>query len=246
MTRVGSLRGRGTEPASVKADPRNATVTVQEAMLEAMPATPMPAPPVPPMAGGPVERAPRTMTTLLVGKLLCGDGSANLCRIRNMSATGMLVETGCRFAVGDPIAVELRSGDQLEGTIAWTGTGRVGVQFVAPIAVETVLANARPRPSSTGPGVPRAPRFAVAGPARVTIEGRTLAVAVENVSLSGARIRMATPPARDTQLTLTIPGLPPRRCTTRWSDTETAGLSFLEAIPYHELADWLGHSGATH
>lgn len=201
--------------------------------------TPTPSPPP-----GAVERAPRTVTTFLVGKLLCGPAGEHLCRIRNISATGMLVETHHALALDESIAVELRCGDRLEGAVAWTTSGRMGVRFRAPIAVDAVLANAKPRLASTGPSVPRAPRFTVQCAARISSFGRSIDVTIENVSQSGARIRMAKPPHRDTQVILSIPGLPPRRCTTRWSNEDTAGLSFLDMIPYHDLATWLGHCGA--
>ncbi|WP_448661358.1 PilZ domain-containing protein [Sphingomonas sp. CJ20] len=188
----------------------------------------------------PVDRAPRVVTTLLVGKLLGGDRREYLCRIRNISATGMLVESNRLVAIGEPVWVELRSGDRLAGDVAWCEPGRMGVQFDAPIVVDDILANAKSRLAMNEAGVPRAPRFAVQCAARINSFGRSIDVMVENVSQSGAGLRMAKPPHRDTQVILSIPGLPPRRCTTRWSDEERAGLTFLDVIPYHELAAWLG------
>lgn len=192
----------------------------------------------------PVERAERIVTTLLIGKLLCANAPEHLCRIRNISMTGMLIETHRPLGFGSWVAVELRSGEKLQGTVAWNGTGRAGVQFIAPIDVDRILAEAK---QSAPPArlrtvqQPRAPRFEVQCPASISSNGRYIDVMLENVSQSGARISMSRPPKRDTEVILSIPGLPTRRCTTRWSDEHAAGLLFLEVIPYFELDAWLEH-----
>lgn len=191
------------------------------------------------------ERAERIVTTLLIGKLVCQTG-AELCRIRNISSTGMLIETSRVLRYGNSVAVELRCGQRLQGTVAWSSTGRAGVQFLQPIDVDEVLAvaQANAQQRSRGTTVPRAPRFDVTTPARISINGRTIDVVVENVSQSGACLRLPRPPRQDTQMILSVPGLPTRRCVTRWADEERAGVSFLDVIPYQDLSGWLGHLGS--
>ncbi|UYY59669.1 PilZ domain-containing protein [Sphingomonas sp. S2-65] len=189
----------------------------------------------------PMERAERIVTTLLIGKLLSANGPEHLCRIRNISTTGMLIETHRPLGFGAWVAVELRSGEKLQGTVAWCGTGRAGVQFVTPIEVDRILAEAKQSATVRVRNQPRAPRFDVRCPASISSNGRYIDVVLENVSQSGARIAMARPPKRDTEVILSVPGLPSRRCTTRWSDDAAAGLLFLEVIPYHELDAWLDH-----
>ncbi|WP_162184714.1 PilZ domain-containing protein [Sphingomonas hengshuiensis] len=112
--------------------------------MEVLQASPMPFPPLPGSAIAPVERAPRTMTTLLVGKLLCGAAGDHPCRIRNLSATGMLVETSQPLLPGQPVTVELRGGDRLDAAVAWAASGRAGLRFLVPASVDAILANARP------------------------------------------------------------------------------------------------------
>lgn len=196
----------------------------------------------------PVERAERIITTLLIGKLLAAKGPEHLCRIRNISTTGMLIETHRPLGFGAWVAVELRSGERLQGTVAWSGTGRAGVQFVTPIEVDRILAEAKQSAAPTrlrAVQQPRAPRFDVQCPASISSNGRYIDVTLENVSQSGARVTMGRPPKRDTEVILSIPGLPSRRCTTRWSDDKAAGLLFLEVIPFHELDAWLDHVEAS-
>lgn len=186
-----------------------------------------------------VERAPRAMTTLLIGKLMCAGRNENLCRIRNISATGMMVETFTSLVTGDYISVELRSGERLKGRVVWTSSGRAGVQFSAPIDVARVLAEAKAGAVRVKGGVARAPRFAVRCAARISSYGRGIDVTLVNISQMGAQVHLSRPPKRDTQVILSAPGLPQRRCTTRWASDEVAGLAFLDPIPWQELALWL-------
>lgn len=187
------------------------------------------------------RRAPRTVTTLLVGKLLCDGTGEQLCRVRNLSATGMLIETQRALGYGNWVTVELRCGQRLQGSVAWSSTGRAGVQFTTPIDVDQVLAVAR---SATAARVvaPRAPRFAANLAARLISEGNPIDVTVENISQSGARIQLGEQRTLDRSVTLTIPGLQPRRCTVRWSKDHIVGLAFMDMVPYDELAAVLGHS----
>lgn len=191
-----------------------------------------------------VERENRFMTTLLLGKLFTEDSGANLCRIRNMSENGMMIESHRSLARDRNICVELRSGTKLEGRVAWANQGRAGVQFHQPIDYKRVLADANIAPAGGKGALPRAPRFDIACAGRISNYGRSIDVVIENVSQSGARVRLPRPPKQESELILSIPGLPSRRCVTRWATEETAGLAFLDAIPYHDFSLWLEHMTA--
>lgn len=193
-----------------------------------------------------VERAPRTVTTLLVGKLIAKGHAEHLCRVRNISATGMMIDTYQPLGFGTWVAVELRSGDRLQGSVVWSGTGRAGVEFAAPIDVDYILAEAKSPTVDINGNTPRAPRFEVQTAGRISSYGRQIDVIVENVSQTGAQIRMPRPPRKDSEVILTIPGLPQRRGTTRWATDETAGLAFHDLISYQELAAFLGHVEGMH
>lgn len=188
-----------------------------------------------------LARAPRTVTTLLVGKLLCRGTVEHLCRIRNISMTGMMLETHHTLGYGNWVTVELRSGDRLQGSVVWSSEGRAGVEFAAAIDVDHILAQAKAGPDRFCGPAPRAPRFDVECAARISCFGRYIDVTLENISQSGARIALPKPPREDTEIILSVPGLPTRRCTTRWARDEKAGLIFLEPISYNDLAPWLEH-----
>jgi hypothetical protein len=197
---------------------------------------------VAPVTAPPMERAPRTVTTFLVAKLIAWGADAHLCRVRNISATGMMIETYFELACGSRVAVELRGGERLQGLVVWASSGRAGVQFGETIEVDRILAEAKLRMPEPGANAPRAPRFEIGCAARISSYGRSIDVMIENVSQSGARVRLPRPPRPDSEVILMIPGLPPRRCTCRWAADEVAGLAFHDVIPYHELAEWLEHA----
>lgn len=191
------------------------------------------------------DRAPRTVTTLLVGKLIAEGMPEQPCRVRNLSATGMLIETQSPLGYGNWIAVELRCGQRLQGTVVWSSTGRAGVQFAEAIEVDQVLAVAR---GATAAHVvaPRAPRFAVNLVARLVNDGHPTEVTIQNISQSGARVLLNDLRELEPLVTLTIPGLQPRRCTVRWARDKTAGLAFMDMVPYHELTALLGLGASQH
>jgi len=188
-----------------------------------------------------LDRAPRTVTTLLVGKLTCRGTVEHLCRVRNISMGGMMLETHYTLGYGNWVSVELRSGDRLQGSVVWSSEGRAGVEFPQPIDVDYILAQAKAGLDRFCGPAPRAPRFDVECEARISVFGRHIDVTLENISQSGARIVLLRPPREDTEIILSVPGLPSRRCTTRWSRENKAGLIFLEPISYNDLAPWLEH-----
>jgi hypothetical protein len=188
-----------------------------------------------------LDRAPRTVTTLLVGKLFSRGSAEHLCRIRNISMTGMMLETHYTLGYGSWVTVELRNGDRLQGSVVWSSEGRAGVEFAQAINVDHILAQAKASLERFCGPAPRAPRFDVECAARISCFGRYIDVTLENISQSGARIVLPKPPREDTEIILSVPGLPSRRCTTRWATEDKAGLIFLEPISYNDLGPWLEH-----
>ena len=195
----------------------------------------------PDTAGATADRAPRTVTTLLVGKLRSRGAVEHLCRVRNISMTGMMLETHYPLGYGSWVTVELRGGDRLQGSVVWSSEGRAGVEFAQPIEVDHILAQAKAGLDRFCGPAPRAPRFDVECEARISCFGRYIDVTLENISQSGARIVLPRPPREDTEVILSVPGLPTRRYTTRWAREDKAGLIFLEPISYNDLAPWLEH-----
>lgn len=186
----------------------------------------------PEFAGAGAPRDRRTVTTLLAGRLFRANGSDELCQVRNISSRGMMVDTPSTFEPGERVLIELRSSERLDGTIAWISPGRVGIQFDTAIAPEEILARNAPKGA-------RAPRFTVQCTALIACNGKQSTVTVENLSQSGARVLLANPESLSGQFTVAVAGLASRHATLRWRSDFSAGIAFLEMVPYSEFAQWL-------
>lgn len=201
----------------------------------ATPDLPLPAdllvPPSPPQQ----PRAERTTTILLIAKLELASGKEALCRLRNLSATGMLLETGEALLPGDRVVVELRTRDRLSATVVWTDSPRAGLQLDEEIDVAATL---QPRTDRKAEAA-RAPRFTVAAPGRISGLGRAWPVTINNLSQSGARVSPCCDIPVGIPITLAIAGLAPRACYVRWRDDQHIGVAFIELISYAELSVWL-------
>ncbi|WP_298675630.1 PilZ domain-containing protein [uncultured Sphingomonas sp.] len=176
------------------------------------------------------------LRTLLVARLVRAEGHETLCRIRNLSPSGMMIETPAPVRNGEDIVIELRD-ERFAGRVMWTSEGQAGVHFAAPIDVASVLGDARL--AIARQDRPRAPRFRVECPAQVSLYGRTIEATVDDLSQSGVRLRMENPLAPGSEFVLTIAGLPTMACSARWSDEDFCGAIFHGILPYDSLAAWL-------
>jgi len=183
------------------------------------------------------ERPPRTVATLLIGRLNGTRHHDRLCRIRNLSAGGMLIQSASGFAPGEQVVVELRCGKPLTGTIAWARDDQAGVRFDTQIDVECLLGSLA---GSTGGRSGRvAPRFAAPCPVRVTSLGHSAPAEIEDISQSGVRIRLLSALRLGPTVSIAIPGLGAVQAALRWSRDDVAGLAFLDMIPFAEFDAWL-------
>lgn len=186
--------------------------------------------------GKPKKRAARVTTILLIGKLISRYGEG-LCRIRNLSSGGLMMQTHVKLAENESVQVELKAGDRLSGRIRWTEAGRMGIAFDQPVEVGSLLARAAMRNGIQG--LVRGPRFAVYCPAELRSEGRRHAVRLVNLSQGGARLEAECALERDQLVTLAVPGLPERQGGVRWSRDGTLGIAFVEPLAFEELGPWL-------
>ncbi|MBR0551862.1 PilZ domain-containing protein [Sphingomonadaceae bacterium LXI357] len=83
-----------------------------------------------PTAAGGHSRSNARDSMFLSAKF-CHDGlsEAQVVRIRNLSAGGLMAEYPERLAVGTPVSVEIRGIGKVTGSVAWCTDERVGVAF---------------------------------------------------------------------------------------------------------------------
>jgi hypothetical protein len=185
-----------------------------------------------------VERAPRAMTLLITGKLVVEQFEA-LCRVRNMSATGMMIETLRPLSQGDEVCVHLRSSCSLRARVVWTRQGAAGLAFLTPVDLKAVLAGEAPRSRILRARRPRAPRIAAQCAITVVAGGETHEACLLDISQSGARLRLPMQPNREERLILSIPGLPMKSGAVCWAREGEAGLALYEPLPFDLLAEWI-------
>jgi hypothetical protein len=203
-------------------------------------------PPDPPLRPAPFPpRAPRTVTLLITGKLVTR-AEEGLCRVRNISATGMQIETRIPLAVGDAVGVELRGLSAIAGKVVWSRGSLAGIASDGAIDVERLL---HPAPVSrlVRAPHPRGPRVLVELAIEVQDGDGIHEAALIDLSQGGARVRLPFRPRIEERLSLIVTGLPLKSGAVRWIRGDEAGIAFYEPLSFDCLAEWLvdrGRSGA--
>jgi hypothetical protein len=176
----------------------------------------------------------RSKISVYRSAMLRWSGYEALCLIRNISPGGMMARLHTSLPAGEPVWVEIRSGQEISGKIAWSADGMVGVQFDARIDVLEVLH----APVHGEPGlVQRMPRLRIACPVGLLADGVRQTLDLVDVSQGGAKVEADFLREGD-EVTLSIRGLEPRRGVVRWAHDGRAGIAFLAAIPFDTLARW--------
>src|SRR5687768_594021 len=83
----------------------------------------------------------RLMTLFRLGAVIVED-RRELCLIKNISASGMLIRAYCPIPEGTTLSVELKRGETIRGSVAWVSDGNLGVAFEQPVDIIALLAPA--------------------------------------------------------------------------------------------------------
>ena len=185
----------------------------------------------------PTERrtAERVHTILPVAKLVTDDTNL-FCRIKNISAGGLMAEVGTAVPVDTKVSIELNSEQRIPGTVVWTRAGSVGVKFDHDVDLRELLANRRPRPGFQ----PRPPRLEVTCGATVQIGKLYHKVEVRDISLGGMKVALKDWQCTGKPVVVTIESLRPVRGKVRWYKGGFAGIVFDKPLGFDELAEWMG------
>ena len=93
---------------------------------------------------------------LLTAQLRVGDGPEHPCRVRNISATGLMIEMAWPQEGGDNVSVKLGELGWVAATVAWRQPPRFGLAFLD--AIDPVAAR-RPVGETPKPFEPDPPDF---------------------------------------------------------------------------------------
>lgn len=76
------------------------------------------------------ERGENRTSMFLQAELRPEDGrTSETCRVRNVSAGGLMCETGRHYRVGERAVIVLRTVGPVQGSVVWVSSNRVGLAF---------------------------------------------------------------------------------------------------------------------
>ena len=178
----------------------------------------------------------RIVPNLPLAKLVTLDWR-DLCRVRNISAGGLMAETtGAVPPVDTDLYVEFSSDQRIHGTVVWTRPPMLGIKFDQSVDLRELLAAKRPR----GGFVQRPPRLEIACGATVRIGRLYHKVEVHDISLGGVKVALGDWQCVGKPVTITIESLRSIRGIARWYRQGHAGIVFDKPLAFEELAEWLG------
>lgn len=181
------------------------------------------------------KRADERILALLPVAKLVADEWQDLCRIRNISAGGLMAETTRRHDAGVPVIVELNSNQHIAGSIVWTRESTLGVKFDQNVDLREILANRRPRIGYR----PRPARLDISCQATVRIGGLYYKVEVRDISLGGIKVFLDVDDCLGKDVVVTVESLRPIKGSIRWHEDGMAGIVFDQPVSFEELAEWL-------
>jgi hypothetical protein len=181
------------------------------------------------------RRETRHLTILRVGAIIAG-GRRELCLIRNISVGGLMAHVYSGHLIGEKVAIELRSGNPVEGSVVWTDGSNIGVAFQTPIDVEEMLSS---HAALENGWRPRLPRVEVDRLATLRAGARLYGVNTRDISQGGVKIEVDQPFEVGREIVLTMERFRPLTGVVRWCGGGFAGIAFNELIPFHELMAWL-------
>lgn len=181
------------------------------------------------------RRDVRHLTILRVGTIIDGD-ARELCLIRNISAGGLMAIVHSPFEPEQRLAVELKTNQQITGTVSWRRDDTIGVAFDEKIDVAEVLSN----PALLDNGWrPRMPRVPVDRLATLRAGARTYWVSTRDISQGGVKVEADQPIEIGGETVVTLENFRPISGVVRWRKDNVVGISFNQVIPFHELSRWL-------
>jgi PilZ domain len=174
----------------------------------------------------------RHLTLFRVGTLLV-DGRRELCLIKNISAGGMMLRAYCPLVPGRSVAIELKTGQPIEGCVSWAKDGQVGIAFARPIDVLSILAQ-----NDSGPR-PRMPRIETAAWATFREGANSYRLRATDISQGGIKLESNVLLSVGAAVVVSLVGLAPQPGVIRWTEDGAVGVSFNRLIPLAELVGWL-------
>lgn len=177
----------------------------------------------------------RLLALLPMAKLVT-DASQDLCRIKNISAGGVHVESTSALLSGTELQIELGFEQRIPGTVVWTRGTSLGIKFAGDVDLRELLANRRPRSGYR----PRPPRLDINCGATVKIGKLYHKTQVRDISLGGIKVALHDWDCVGKRAAVAIDSLHPIDGRVRWYKAGMAGILFDKPLRFEELAEWMG------
>lgn len=177
----------------------------------------------------------RVQTILPVARLVTEEAN-HLCRIKNLSAGGLMAEVSTPLPIQTKVSIELNSAQSIPGVVVWNRAGAVGIKFDQDVDLRELLANRTPRRGFRA----RPPRLQVSCGATVQIGKFYHKVEVHDISLGGMKVALSDWNCTGKDVTVTVESLRPVKGRVRWYRGGYAGIVFDKPLKFEELAEWMG------
>ncbi|WP_173205705.1 PilZ domain-containing protein [Sphingopyxis sp. BSNA05] len=156
--------------------------------------------------------------------------------IKNLSATGMMVEVHPNFELGDTVSALLTEEQELTGTVRWRKKALAGIEFSTPIDIAKVLT--KPNDSKQG-RVARLPRIEMKHPINIYQGSRLIHGDICDISPAGICVRTEHVFEIGKNIRLSVPELLDISGTVRWQSGARVGIVFSRRLPLDDLMVWL-------
>ncbi|MFA7585182.1 MAG: hypothetical protein WCY11_03160 [Novosphingobium sp.] len=177
------------------------------------------------------------LTVFRMARLDSSSGD-DLCLVRDIAATGAVVETLLPLRDGDRACIDLQSDAHHRGTATRLAGGRVAISFDQQVGVDCLLHR---EPDSTDWQHPRAPRFLRAASARLITTGHGSRKAMtRNVSLAGVALALDTACILDDgdRVSVFVEGMGTMPSTLRWHWNTSVGVQFDVPLALRPFQEW--------
>ncbi len=172
---------------------------------------------------------------LRVAKLIPENGEAQLIKVKNLSAGGLMAFVTHAVPVGAVVQIEMLS-QKIPASVVWTRDDLVGFKFDENVDLGELLAGRKPRHGFR----PRPPRLDIACSASIRVGKLFYNVAVHDVSLGGMKVEPIEEYCVGSKVIVMVDSLRPIKGQVRWYSDRRAGIVFDQPLEFEELAEWVG------
>ena len=187
------------------------------------------------------RRCGERQVSVLINAGIIHNGNDALCRIRNLSSGGAMIECQLPLTVDDQVELQLRTGRVVHGIVRWVLDGRAGISFMDPRSYRWIMQRPATLEDCASPiGYPIFQREAWVKLAAGHKRGKARIVALSPVAIA---LGHAPEWPGETLLTVSIEGLGDylaRATEDRGSLGEDEHiLYFAQPLHYRAFNDWL-------